>query len=178
MSLHVARVALNLVVRLPEHVFERHLPASPYVVGEALADAVIAHVREQDLGYYPALDYLREQQVLEPDLIEAAENIGWFASNLVREEVRRKLRPVFSNVAFQSQQVLAFTLPGVRPGQPNSRAELIRHYTPDTIKVGLLLSMLRKVDQPEAMARWASNTTHRWLKNSFEDFAVTSAEPV
>lgn len=175
--LYLNRVALTLVVRVGEPVFARHLPSSPRVVGETLAEQVRHYVRQERLGYYPALDYFRAlPEVLDPSLLAAADHITWFACNMVRDEVRRKLRPVFSNLTFESIQSLAFTLPPVRPNQPDAAAELARHYTPDTVKMVLVASSFQKTEMPGALSKWASHLAYRWLKESFESIEVTSAQ--
>lgn len=177
MSLHLNRAALTLVVQLPEHVFARHLPASPYVVGAALADQVLAYVQQERLGYFPALDVFREHiGAVDGELLEAADHIAWFACTQARGEVQRKLRPVFSSLSVQSVQSMAFTMPGVRPNQPNFRGELARHYTPDSAKLVLLVNAFQKSAQDQVMAKWASHLAHRWLKDSFARVEVTSAQ--
>lgn len=177
MSLHLNRAALTLVVQLPGHVFARHLPASPEVVGMALAEQVLGHVQRERLGYFPALDYYRDHPgAVEAELLEAADHIAWFACSQARSEIQRKLRPVFSSLSFQSIQSQAFTMPGVRPSQPNARHELVRHYTPDRVKLVLLVNSFQKTAQEEAMAKWASHLAYRWLKDSFTRVEVTSTQ--
>lgn len=179
MSLHLNRAALTLLVQLPEQIFARHLPASPEVVGEALADQVIAFAQRERLGYYPALDYFKEHAgAVDSELLDAADHIAWFACNQARGEIQRKLRPVFSSLSFQSIQSQAFTMPGVRPNQANARHELARHYTPDSAKIVLLVNSFQKSAQDQAMAKWASHLAYRWLKDSFERVEVTSAQAV
>lgn len=175
-KLYLHRIALTLVVRVDEHMFAQHLPASPQVVGETLAEQVRRYVQQEQLGYYPALDYFRElPESLDPQLLDAAEHIAWFTCNMARDEVRRKLNPVFSNLAFESIQSLAFTLPPVRPNQPNAPTDLARHYTPDTAKMALVASSFQKTEMPEALSKWASHLAYRWLKESFASIQVTSA---
>lgn len=179
MNLHLNSAMLSLVVQLPEHVFIRHLPASPAVVGEALAEQVMAHVQSQRLGYFPALEYFRAQPAaVEPELLDAAENIAWFTCNQARGEIQRKLRPVFSSLSVHSAQALAFTMPAVRPHQPNARQELIRHFTPDCAKLILQVNSFQKSAQTEAMAKWASHLAYRWLKDSFARVEVSSAQSI
>lgn len=174
-ELHATRVALTLVVGIPAEVFERHLPSSPQRVGRLLAEAVSAHEQEQGLGYYPALDYFQEQGALDPELLNAAENIAWLGSSLVREEVRQRLRGVFANVKIQSIQCQAFTMPTVRPHGPAALDRLTEHFTPDRIKLELLLTLFRKEQAPEGMERMARNMVHHWLKDTFEFLEITSA---
>lgn len=177
MKLHLNSAVLSLRVQLPEQIFTRHLPASPEVVGAALADQVIAYVQAERLGYFPALEYFRSQPGgLEADLLDAAENIAWFTCNQARGEIQRKLRPVFASLSIQAIQAVAFTLPSVRPSQPNVRQELVRHYTPDRAKLVLQVNSFQKSVQTEAMAKWASHLAYRWLKDSFAQVEVTSAQ--
>lgn len=179
MSLHLNKAILTLLVQLPEHIFARHLPASPQVVGEALAEQVRHYVQAQQLGYYPALEYFRDHTgAVDQDLLDAAEHIAWFSCNQARGEIQRKLRPVFASISIQSIQSLAFTMPAVRPSQPNALQELIRHYTPDTAKIVLQANSFQKSAQEEAMAKWASHLAYRWLKDSFARIEVTSAQAV
>ena len=177
MPLHVNKAALSLLVQLPEHVFTRHLPVSPQVVGEALAGQVLAYVQEHRLGYYPALDYFRDcAGAVDPDLLDAAGHIGWFTCTQVRGEIQRRLRPVFASLSFQSIQSQAFTMPGIRLHSSNAAQELARHYTPDSAKVVLLVNSIQKSAQQEAMAKWASHLAYRWLKESFARIEITSAQ--
>lgn len=179
MSLHLNQAALTLEVQLPEQIFARHLPASPYVVGTALAEQVLDYAQRERLGYFPALDFFRELAgAVDGELLEAADHIAWFACTQARGEVQRKLRPVFSSLSVQSIQSLAFTMPGVRPSQPNARRDLARHYTPDSAKLVLLVSAFQKTAQEEAMAKWASHLAYRWLKDSFARVEVTSAQAI
>lgn len=177
MSLHLNKAVLTLLVQLPEHIFIRHLPASPQVVGEALAEQVGRYVQTEHLGYYPALDYFKEHTgAVDLDLLDAADHIAWFTCNQARGEIERKLRPVFASLSLLSIQSQAFTMPAVRPHQPNAQQELIRHYTPDSAKIVLQANSFQKSAQEEAMAKWASHLAYRWLKDSFARVEVTSAQ--
>ena len=173
--LQATRVALTLVVGIPPAVFERHLPSSPHLVGRLLAEAAAQYEQQQSLGYYPALDFFQEQGALDPELLNAAENIAWLGSSLVREEVRVRLRGVFASVKIQSIQCLAFAMPTVRPHNPRALDQLADHYTPDRIKLDLLLTLFRKEGGAEGMERVARNMVHHWLKDSFAFLEITSA---
>ncbi|MBU1190165.1 MAG: hypothetical protein KKA36_02570 [Gammaproteobacteria bacterium] len=177
MSIHLNKAVLTLLVQLPEHVFTRHLSASPVVVGTALAEQIGQYVQAEHLGYYPALDYFKDHTgAVEQDLLEAADHIAWFSCSQVRGEIERKLRPIFASLKFQSIQSQAFTMPTVRPQQPNAQQELIRHYTPDRVKLVLEASSFQKSAQQDSIAKWASHLAYRWLKESFESIEVTSAQ--
>ncbi len=178
MSLHLAKVVLSVLVQVPEQVFDRHLPSSPRVVGAALADAVAGYEAAHSLGYYPALDFFQEQGSIDPELLNAAENIAWLASSMVQEEVRVRLRSVFSSLTFKSVQCPAFSMPTVRPGQADAMGRLTEHYTPDQVKLDLLVTSFRKQPAEEGMERLAEHMLYRWLKDSFEEIDITSAQQV
>lgn len=177
-TLRLRKVALTLVVKVPRNVMDRHLPASPDVVGGELARQVHAYVQRQELGYYPALEFLQEQGAVDAELLAAADHIAWFVSSVAREEMQRKLRPVFSNLTFQSVQSLAFTMPGVRPNQLNAVRDLAGHYSLDTVKLTITVSSFQTRDDPEATRKWARHLLWRWLRDSFESLEVTSAQLV
>lgn len=178
-TLHLNKIALTLILQLPEHIFTRHLPSSPQVVGEALADQVQAYVQAHQLGYYPALDFFKQPGIeFDADLLDAADHIGWFVCTAARDEVQRKLRSVFANLSIQSIQPQAFTMPSVRPQQANALRALAAHYTPDTAKLVLIASSFQKSEMPEALTGWASHLAHRRLKESFARVEVASAQAV
>ena len=172
-QLHVSKIHITLVVTVPREALERHLPSSAEIVGEQLTEQVLAAVRENNIGYFPALDYFQKQGGIDEDLMDAAETIGWFASKIVREEVQRKMRAFFSTISFQSVQCLAFTMPSVRPNQPNAYQALVEHYTPNTVKLNLLATVLKKQEKPEGLANWAKQLFKRNLDDSFDKFEVT-----
>ncbi len=177
-TLSVAKVALSLRLRIHPNTFERFLPASPVRVGEELAELVDDMARQDRLGYYPALEYFRDREGFDGDLLDAVEHIAWVATSLVREEVQLKLRPLFSSVRIEGIQCLAFTLPTVRPGQANALQRLAMHYTPDAVKLDLTLSLLRKDTPREGLEKFAAHVVERWLKDSFATFDITSSHRV
>lgn len=176
--LHFVTVAAHLVVTVSPEVLERHAAATPDLVGAELATAVDAYVRREGLGYYPALGYFREVGGIEEGLLDAAANLAWLAGELARDEVKRRLRQVFSRVEVESVQPVAFTLPSVRPSHPDALAQLARHYTPDTLKVGLLLTSLQKQPAASGMEQFVRRTLWRWLRERFAAMDIASARLV
>ena len=174
MSLNFTRVAISLQVRVPETALERHLAASPHVVAENLAEQVMAYEQEHALGYYPAIDFFQQHGGIEPELIDALENIAWVLTSMVRNEIRLRLRPVFSNLKIESLKTLAFTMPTVRPGQQNARANLIEHFSATSVKVNLMATLLQKIVDLKAAGRMAESMCYRWLKDHFSNIEVTS----
>jgi len=177
-SIHFVTVAAHLVLRVSPEVLERQSAASPAAVGAELAEAVDGYARREGLGYFPALSYFKEVGGVDATLLEAADHLAWLAGELVQEEVRRRLRQVFSRVEVESLQPVAFTMPPVRPSQGDALAQLTRHYTPDTLKLGLLLTSLQKQTVPLGMEQFVRRTLWRWLRERFAAMDIASARLV
>lgn len=170
--LHISKIHITLQVKVPHELLERHLPSSAEVVGEALTEEVIAAVKKHKLSYFPALEFLQKQGDLDEDLLDATDTIAWFACKLVREEVNKKLRGFFSTLSFQSVKCTSFSMPGVRANQLNAWHELVEHYTPNTVKLDVIASVLKKEEHPKGLENWSKQLFRRNLENSFDTFEV------
>ncbi len=171
-SLHISKIHITLQITVPPKLLERHLPSSAEVVGEALTEQVVAAVKKHQLSYFPALDFLEQQGDIDEDLLDATETIAWFACKLVREEVNRKLRGFFSTLSFQSVKCTSFAMPGVRANQLNAWHQLVEHYTPNTVKLDVIASVLKKEEHPKGLENWSKQLFRRNLENSFDEFEV------
>lgn len=171
-QLQVTKIHISLKIKIADDVLERHLASSVSVVGKALTEAVLASVKKNTIGYYPALEYIQQLGDMDEDLMDAAETIGWFAAKLAREEVQHKMRAFFSSISFQSVQSLAFTMPTVRPNQLHAPQALLAHYTPNVVKLDIVASVLKR-DHLDGMANWAKQLFRRNLAESFETMEVT-----
>ena len=178
--MQVDQISLTLRLKLSASILHQHVSALPEKAGEALAIAVDKYSNENNLGYYPAIDYFEQLEPFDKGLIEVIEKLSWQVSKFTRQEIQKRLRPIFATVKFQSVQTEAYSLPGVRPGQKAALERLSEHYTPDTFKVELKLSMLRKEsDQREGAAEgYARKMMFRWLGDLFESIEVTSSRVV
>lgn len=174
MVLNFTRVAVTLQISVPDTALERHLAASPRVVAENIAEQVMAYEEEHSLGYYPAIDFFQQHGGVEPELIDALENISWVLTSMVRNEIRLRLRPVFSHLKIESLKTLAFTMPTVRPGQQNARINLISHFSATSVKVNLIVTLLQKIVDTHTAARMTESMCYRWLKEHFSAVDVTS----
>jgi len=174
MALNFTRVTLSLQVSVPETALERHLAASPHVVAENLAEQVMAYEREHSLGYFPAIDFFQQHGGVEPELIEALENISWVLTSMVRNEIRLRLRPVFSQLKIESLKTLAFTMPTVRPGQQYAHRKLVDHFSASSVKVNVIATLLQKIIDTQAAAKMAESMCYRWLRDHFSAIEVTS----
>lgn len=172
--LHVARVSLNVQLKAPDYLLKKRLPASLIVLGNRVADQVISYCNRMQLNYYPALDYFQQQQAIEAYLLDAMEEASDITANLCRSEIFRLLTPVFSNVAIDSIQCLAYTMPTCRPGKQNSRKKLAEHYTPDLLKVQLTLSSIQRQQATPGFEKYVSSTVVRWLKEVFDEPRITA----
>jgi len=175
MTLNFTRVALTFNVTVPEKALEKHMAASPHVVGAELARQVVDYEARHKLGYYPALDYFQQQGGIESELLGALENIAWVVTSMVRNEIRIRMRPVFATLEFENLQIQAYTLPAVRPGNPNALALLTQHYSATIVKVSLIVTLIQKHVDAEAAAKMAESMIYRWLKEHFSHIEVTSA---
>jgi len=171
-SLYISKIHITLQVKIPHDVLERYLPSSAEVVGEALTEQVVAAVKKHKLSYFPALDFLQKQGDLEEDLLDATETIAWFACKLVREEVNKKLRAFFSTLSFQSVKCTSYAMPSIRANHINAWSELVEHYTPNTVKLDVIASILKKEPHPKGLENWSKQLFRRNLEESFESFEV------
>lgn len=174
------QVHLTLRFTVAEALLQNRLSSPASKVGAELANVIDKYSREHELGYYPAIEFFRQLQEIDQHLIDNAEKVSWVVSTVAREEVQSRLRPIFTSVKFQSIQTEAFALPPVRPNQLSAFDQLVKHYTPDTIKMELLVSLLRKDNDPRAGAAegYARKMIYRWLKGVFEDVEVTASAAV
>jgi len=173
--LHVARVGLTVRGQLPRHALEQHLPASLDSLGQQLANQIDDYVKQNDLGYYPALDFFKQQGYVDSYLLDAVDQVAQIAVTMTKDEVMQILTPVFSSVRVESVLSMAYALPTVRPGQNNAMQQLALHYIPDIVKFELFVTMLQRREPEPGIADGAKKIAWRWLKDAFEDMEVTAA---
>jgi len=148
------KVLVTIDVQLKPESLRQYLPRSVDVIGSTLAS------------------------IADPDLIASAEQVAWLVSKLARETIQATLTPIFSSIQFQSIQTHAFTLPKIRPGQKNAEELLAKFYTPDSVKIELILTMMRRdsdVDDGRAEP-YARKMMFRWLESEFESIEITSSK--
>ena len=176
------KILVSINVRLKAEDLQKYLPCSADIIGKTLAQIAQEYEQESKTAYYPAIDFFKTQDNVDPDLITSAEQVAWLVSKLARETIQIKLRPIFSSVHFQSIQTLAFSLPKVRPLKGGASIEVIealsRHYTPDTVKIELLLSMIRRESEAHdgRAEPYARKMMFRWLESEFESVEVTGSK--
>jgi len=179
MALSFTSIALSLVVKVPAASLQ-NIAASPDVVSHErvsheLVTQVLAYEQQQKLGYYPALDYFIANDAIEPELVAALQNISWAVTSMVRNEIKLRLRPAFSNIKFETIQTFAYTMPNVRGNEANKAEILLEHYDVSRVKVNLIVSLIQKVADKKAAQSFAKNLAYRWLKASFDELTITSS---
>lgn len=172
------KVLVILNVQLKPESLQQYLPCSANVIGQTLASIADEYEKENKTGYYPAMDFFKTLDDVDPDLIASAEQVSWLVSKLARETIQSKLRPIFSSVQFQSIQTLAFSLPKVRPSNVDAVDQLSKHYTPDSVKIELIVTMMRRDSEAEddRAEPYARKMMFRWLEAEFETIEVASSK--
>jgi hypothetical protein len=172
------KVLVIVDVQLKAEDLQKYLPCSADIIGQTLAVIADEYEKDNKTGYYPAIDFFKTLDTVDPDLIASAEQVSWLVSKLARETIQSKLRPIFSSVQFQSIQTLAFSLPKVRPNKKEALEQLAKHYTPDSVKVELIVTMMRRDSEAEddRAEPYARKMMFRWLESEFETLEVTSSK--
>ncbi|MDH5785271.1 MAG: hypothetical protein OEZ16_06645 [Chromatiales bacterium] len=176
MGVEVVTIAASLTVSVPEEVVETQVGYLPWVLGENLAGQVDTWVMEERTGYYPALDFFREQpEAVDPALLHLIDEVATFCAAYARRELRRRLSRVFSNVQIEQLQCTAYTMPKMRPNRSNGPMELAQHYAPDKLKMELLLSSIQKA-RFEGEERMALDKVSRFAREPFSTFQLNGAK--
>jgi hypothetical protein len=172
------KVLVIIDVQLKPDSLQQYLPCSANIIGKTLASIADEYTAKNKTGYYPAIDFFKTLDTVDPDLITSAEQVSWLVSKLARETIQLKLRPIFSSVQFQSIQTLAFSLPKVRPNNADAIELLAEHYTPDTVKIELVLTMMRRDSETEdnRAEPYARKMMFRWLESEFEFVNIASSK--
>jgi hypothetical protein len=168
-TIHSLPIMLSITLGVDSEDLERHLAASPRVVGAELALQVDDYANRNRLGYYPALAYFKEQGGVEPDLLKAEDDIAWFLTNWAQEQVQRLLRPQFAQIRFELIQATAFTMPSARPQSRDGVKDLARHYTVDQIKILLEATTVGKLARgnPQDVADAGADKARKALQRRF-----------
>lgn len=173
--IEVLTVAASLTVTVPQTVVEQNVGYLPWVLGENLAGQVDAYVMEQGLGYYPALDFFRDlPEAVDLSLLLLIDEIATYCASYVRRELRRRLSRAFSSIQVEQAQCTAYTLPRVRPSRCGAPGGLAQHFSPDTLKMEVLLSSIQK-GAFEGLEEMTRNKLMRWGREPFEHFLVNGS---
>ena len=72
-------------------------------------------------------------------------------------------------------QCTAYNLPNIRQNEHNALDCLARHYTPNTIKLDLVLNIIQNREPKEGLDRFAKQLVYRWLREDFESIEISAA---
>ncbi|MDH5571604.1 MAG: hypothetical protein OEY89_07555 [Gammaproteobacteria bacterium] len=169
-----SKIIVQLDLKIQHQVIEQHVAASPYVVGVELAEEINRHVHQYKLGYYPALDYFKSQNFIDPDLIGTAESIAWLIENLSLDSLKTWLRPEFSELFFETLKAQLFILPNIRPSQSNILHLLTSHFTPDHIKTTFIARLIKHTENEHDLIEKAKQSLQKSLKGKFSYMEITS----
>ena len=178
MGLQFTSISLSIKLVVTDESLERHLAATPSVVTNELVSQIILYEKENHLGYFPALDYYIDNNAIDTDLVSALQNISWVVASMVRNEVKIKLRPVFSNIKFENIQTLAYTLPQVRINDTQLTEKLTEHFSATAVKVNLTATLIQKFIDKNAAEKLAKNLAYQWLKDSFQSVDISACKAV
>jgi hypothetical protein len=176
MGIEVVTIAASLTVSVPEELVERETGYLPWVLGENLAGQVDTYVMEEHLGYYPALDFFRDHpQAVDPALLRHLDAVADFCTDFARRELQQRLVRLFSTMQIEQLQCIAYTLPRMRPHRSNGPMELAQHYSPNMLKIELLLSSIQK-GHFEGEERMALQKVSRFARAPFAHFQLNGAQ--
>jgi len=174
LGLQVISIELGVKVTVPIRTLQKLLPAPVDKLAEQLAAETQKAVQARALGYFPALNYFLDIEEFPAFLIDAANDVCTLAAEIVTAKIHEVLIPIFSQVQLNDVQCIVFSLPTIRPGKADTMSKLIKHYTPNVIKFSLVLSLLQNTVSRVGLEKYADNTVHRWLSESFEEVDISS----
>jgi hypothetical protein len=177
-SVRVVHVALSLRLTVGADVLRRRVGELAERLGDRLAERVQAAVVHDRIGYFPALDYFAGHDGVETPLLDAARRVASVACDYALDTVPSRLWGIFSSVKLEHVQAMAFTLPRVTPHQPDARTALAAHYSPDTVRLDIVLGIVQKGAPKEGYARAVASRVIWNLRERFEGVAVTDARVV
>ena len=173
-TLGLVPVALTIQVVMAPERLEAQLNTAERSLGRTLAERVDAIVRSEKLGYYPALDFFEDHPDMDPELIGMVKALAAQIRKRVKREVQTQLWPVFSSVQIERATTLAFTLPRIKPAQPDALASLALHYFPNAVRLELVLTTLDKHHRLDEAEKFSSSKVVRNLLDAFESVSVTA----
>jgi len=161
------KLSLSIDLKIMHSIIEQHIAASPYVVGVELARQIDDYTREQQLGYYPALNYFQGNEAVDSDLYNTAESIAWLLESLAQQSLHKYLRPILDEFQIDSSHVQMFVLPHVRPNQSNAIHSLTAHLTPDHLRIALSAKLNFGATDEDALIHEVADEINRALEGHF-----------
>ena len=172
---NVVKVALTLTVQVAHDVLRKNIGDIALAIGPHLATQVDDYVQREQLGYYPALNYFNLKLGIDKDLLLTAEEVGSLVCEIVRQQIRLRLRPLFSSVRIEQTQAVAFSMPHIRVQDQDAIDALARHYSPDVTRVSLIITSLEKLTPTKGYEKLIGYKIKRGLKDHFGSIHVVSS---
>lgn len=175
-GVQIIRVGLtfNIVVAMDK--LEQEMGKLVLSIGPKLAQQVDILVRKEKLGYYPALDYFKDQVGIDPNLYNAAEHVASLVCDLVRYEIKKQFSEPFSSLEFENVQSVSFSMPRVRPNDGRALESLAEHYSPNVVRLVINTSSIeRATTSRENYEKLAAHKAFRWLEGRFDSVEITDA---
>lgn len=173
-GIQILKTAVTLTVTVSLETLRQEMGEPVVAIGPALASEIDQHVRDNKLGYYPALDFFIHNQAVEPELVAAAEHVAAMVAEMARRTIQVRLREPFSHIRFEHIQPLAMTMPRVRPGDANAMALLSEHMSPNHIRMTVIASSIEKAGiNTEDYEKLVAHKMRNWLEPEFEAVQLT-----
>jgi hypothetical protein len=134
----VIRHRLLLRAVFDKETLDTHFGEIYHTLGLNLAMQVDRHIQETKLGYYPPLDFFAGSDAVDARLLEMTHHISAMVVDLFKRELRRHLQPIFASIEIRNPQVLAYSMPRIRPRQKYAVEALAAHFSPDQVQLELL----------------------------------------
>lgn len=175
----VIKVSLTVNVVLSPDTLAQEFGEFSLSMGSTLSEQVDCYVRENKLGYYPALDFFKQNEGIDRKLLDEAEHVSWLICEWVQREVRTRLKEAFSHVQFDQIQSNAYSMPKVRPNMPRALALLTDHFSPDTIRLTIIASSMERSNvNLTGYEKLAIHKFRRWLETIFESIEISDAHVI
>jgi len=148
-------------------------------MGPRLSEQVNRYTQENKLGYYPALDFFKQNQGVDQELLDTAEHISWLVCEWAQRQIRLRLREPFSHVQFDQVQSVAYSMPRVRPSMAGAQELLSEHFTPDSVRLTVITSSIERSNINLAgYEKLAVHKFRRWLDTVFESIKISDAHVI
>ena len=173
-QLHFPKVSLTLSTTLAHEMLRNDIPGSVVDLGKLVAKKIDAFVRENKLGYYPALSYFSDTDAVEPFLLNAIDQVAEVVQRVSHLQLMEVLEPIFSSVSMKDIQNQVYSLPKIRLKDPLVIEKLNQHYCADTISFELQVSLIQRDSNTEFLEAKVKKMLMRWLTDVFNDVNITS----
>ena len=174
MSLHIPKLSLTVKAKLLDETLKDYIPGSIVDLGQTIATKIDQHVREQNIGYYPALSYFSDGDVVEPYLLDAVDQVVDIVGRISEEQMMNVLAPIFSSIVINDLRNQVYGLPTVRLNDSNALENLYEHFIADTITFELIVTLIQKSADTDTLESKVRKMILRWLTDIFCEIDITS----